>query len=1320
LFITGIGTDNPSYYQRLVYFNGTEWAIYSPEITILYDGTHWRKSVQSFHDPTGGLPEVVIPESIGKVYVSTTTQNGWKEKYMYIWDGWEWIEREPIENIGVYVEDGILYSNCIVTYDGYQWNVLKLSIPLFNFTKFKRFVTNTLQNIIFTDSNVELLYAVENCNTTVIPSTAVLPIKTFFDNVIENEIGSIDINSAIYKAVYSTYFDTSLTGTEEHVVSVQTSLKTDIRNHINNVINPNLQMMTTIYNRLQFVDASIPDYYRFIYYKYYPYTTSYDITRNIENCPRDYYNTLSALRDYFASYLTNVTYSPETDYMTLMKNHVYSLVGNQNGPTNGILYNTLIETRLTSMFNNFFINIDPRYDFVLESINTDPYGTIGTRKMYNLPSCINVLSTYTGGQTIQENIVKDYTIFAGALQYTLGAKGIKWETLLLNIINYINNNIPIIEQVLFPSTIWNATDGLLSKMNPSSSSLDRLVSMIFRYYILYDVYKLLPSEYSSVPEFVIYNKNPIEYVAMTFLENISRYVEYQNANIESGNKLTSAELSDLVYKIRYIGNAYLDTGLQNYSDFSTHGTNILSSSVPELFRPEVPVFESYHYPYDGITSMTCYILNMMKNQFNLFYQESTEQSIYDNLGNPFMKANAQFVTESDFYVYGNQMYNNGYNLINSMIDVYENDMNRYDNYGYLLRIKNMYLDLSHYSYDYPLEMYIEFHKAIYNNQSFYINPTTTYDLAYTNILSLLDDKMIPLLQYLNDTNFVYTGPMDLLMTTLSDRTSPSMINPYDSSMDTTRYDWYNEKIITNILEKETNFDPSSIGIIEYFLSNIVSPSNPFPTTSNLYEWYNGIEQLYVDHEIAKMKYLFGLPYSASNLLNPMAITPESLYNNTGNISSQYNNFNLFTDFIKYLMDHIVNLSQLGDITSLFKVTITASRDALIEYYENEKSDSIMLIDKINPYTKVSVKGAIKYSTLEDIIRNVYNQAAVNFAWIKELGHYIVEKAQLIIGDAVIDEITGEYSHIVCFTEGNKEHEYGYYKMIGNVPELYTYNNQKKCKYRLYIPLFFTFSKFYEAALPLMCMQFVDVFVRVKLRSLNDVAYWAPMTKFNKKPRLNCRMIADYIYLDHDERYRMASLRQEILTEQIQYNGDFTLDLKQTNQVTVRLNFNGTSKELYFVCQLDENINGNFPNGEKQWHNYLIKVPKNETMLDGSVVIKYLEIDPISTVEIKYNGREREPEKDEVYYSCLQRLKHHNISAPDGIHVYSFALTPQILQPSGNANLGKIGYVDLVIKFKKAVVDLIGNSKKTFRIGVYNKSVNHLRIMSGLAGLAFYG
>ena len=1323
IFVLGSGNGYDDYMRTLVYFNGSDWiSLYNTPpnntpMNVVFDGITWRKTIVSFYDPAMGLPTTIIPNSLGNRYVSLSTANGWKINNVYVWDGWEWNEIVPFTNYGVYVEGGTTFPKSIVIFNGLNWEVLSLLLPMYNYNAFKRTVASILQNIIFTDTNVELLYGVENCNTTVIPQTASLNIRTFFDKIVSNEIGSIDTNSAVYKSVYNTYsgFDGSPTSNSAHVVAVQSGLSTAIRNQINTVINFDIRIMTTLLGRLQYVESDTPDYYRFDYYKYFPYdvgTSTYDTSNAVVNCPRDTYNLSSSdttLLDYFSSYLVKILGT--TPYSQFISTYLFNLVGNQTGSTTGTLYDAFMNTNIQSMMTSFFVNTN--YDTVLDYI-TEGVDITYARRIYNLPSCINILTN-----RIKPNINADYSNFINIYTDNLGgSKGTQWQTLLINMLDYINTNLPTIEQVAFPESLWSASKGFTSEMTTVSTTPDRMMTFIFKYYLPYDVISIIPSEFPFVVSFILADKNPVEYLVMSFMRNLTNYVIYQNQNIDVNYQLSASELTDLTNKLNYIGNAYLDTGLLNYSQFVLHGTNILQSEVPELF----PVIDSYHLPYDGITSMTCYLLNQMKLSFNIFYANATNQTEYDNLGNPFMTVNEQFVTDSDFYIYGNQMYNNGYSLINSMVDSYLNDMDRYTNYGSVLKIKNLYLEQSTYSYNYTLNMYVEMHKAIYNGQSYYItNQAKTYADLYTNILSKLDDSIVPLLSYFNSTYNIFMGAMDLLMTDLANRTDPLRTNPYDITNDTARHNWYDEKIITNILNKETNFNPNTVGVIEFFLSTINSNTNPFLPSLNLYNWYAGIERTKVSYEITKMYRLFGLPYLSTNEPTIYSITPQRLYANSGTINNKYNGLADVQDFLQYMLDHLINLSQLGYITKLYKATIEATSESLINYYNDEKSESIDLISKINPYTLTSINGSADYSTLEDLIRNNYNKKPVNFAWIKEVGIYIVDNIQLLIDNAVIDQYNGEYLRIVCKTEGSASQLNGYNKCFGNVPELYTYDNAKKRRYVLYIPVIFTFSKFYQASLPLVCMQFATASVKVKLKKFSQVAYWAQMTKFNKKPRLKCTMLADYIFLDHDERYRVAPLKHEMITEVTQANGDTVIDLStiKDNTVSVRLKFNGSTKELYFVCQMLENIDGSLPNGELRYNNYLVSVPKNETVINGQVVIQYLDVNPIDTMKIMFNEREREKEKEIMFYSCVQRLQHNNVSDYDGINVYSFALTPQILQPSGTANLGIMGYVDLVITFRQDVMDLVGNNKKLMRIAVYNKSVNLLRIMSGLAGLAFY-
>lgn len=1307
-YITDGGMNQPSHYRTFMYYNGSVWVTYSPNIIVYFDGTIWRRAIDSFYDPTNGLPIITVPDSLGKMYVSLATANGWIENNIYVWDGWEWNLMIPTSGLIVYVEDGEKYSGSVVSYDGIQWNLISLTLPLYNFELFRKVVYETIRDIIYTDSNVNILCGVDYCNTIVIPSTSVLQIRTFFDTIVENTIGTINTNAAVYKLVYNTFFDDSLVGNQNHVISIQTLLSTAIKNCIENIINPDIEMLTILYNRLQHIISTIPDYYQMIYYKVFPNGT--DQSNQIINCPRDNYHLDEANKnyvwDYFAGYIMNVpSTSIVTDYITYIREQTKILCGNAT-TTTGTLYDVMSNSTLQSMLDNFFIQSSSAYTDVLALIKTS-----STKKCYNLPSCMNIMTT-----NILDNIYNDYcNMWIGLEAILPTSSALLWQSYLTDKTLYIKNNIIATAVENFNNNIWNDVNaGVGSAMNVSDISW----SFIFQKYTLYTVTDVI----NNVP-LTITNKNAIEYVILSFSETLKNEI-IKVSKQQSTYYLTPSQLQTLCQHIDNLATAYLCDGLTSFSTFSINATNILSSNVPELFYAGVPPITSYHLPFDGLTSMTCYLLSNMKNVYNTFYQTVTEQSIYDNIGDPLMSLNDAFVTNSDFYVYGNQMYEDGIDLINATIDSYKNDLTRYEKYGKILQIKNLYLDPQKYKFTYPIEVYVEIQKEIYNNQSIYIDlSTSSYNDVYTNIMTHVNAKLLPLLTFENSSTInseIYMGVMDVLIESLTQRLQVLNTNPYSATDDATRYTWYDTYIINGILQLETNFVPASVGIIELFQSSIMSVTNPFTIDMDLYQWYEGIERDKISYEITKMNYLFGLPYYSTNAANVIAITPQNLYDDLGNINSSYGSFVTIQYFIKYLMNHVITLSALGDIVPLFKKTIQATSDALISYYSNEKSESLALVDKIHPYTLTStMRVPVNYSTLEDIIRNIYNKKPVNFAWIKELGHYIIESIQLYIGDALVDQYSGEFMHIMASMESSAERLPGYAKMIGHVPELYTYNDKQKNAYKMYIPVQFTHSKFCNASLPLVCLQHTDSSIRVKLRQFTDVAYWAPMTKFNKTPKLNCFVVADYIYLDNEERMRIVKQPHDILIEQIQYNGDVSINLSLESEKTIQLCFGGETKELYVVCQLDEYVDGTLLNGEKQWNNYLVSVPKDYIMNDSSYMTVTNNVNPIESMKILFNGREREPEKDILWYGCVQRLAHHTASLYDGISVYSFALNPEELQPSGAVNTGKLGYIEIYIKIRSDVVSLIGKQKKLMRVGIYNKACNFLRIRSGLAGLAFY-
>lgn len=1486
---------NTNMTQTIWEYNGSSWIDYttttdynttqSRNMTMVYDGISWRNDTFNF---VGSSDNITIPKSVGDTYMAvqnTTIDNvSWEIGKIYTWNGTTWVINNVLfgdtyiasQNITagsiswtigyVYTWNGISWNHRIPTngyctyiinksniyeFDGYNWNLASLDVELYNMKPFIASVSEKLQNLIFTDTNIALLYAVENCNTAVNSKSENIPLKTFFTSIVENEIGTIDTSCSFYTRYYQPYFSTSVsdstvTGTQSLVQLTSSILSSQMRNGYVNEISKDITTMEDIIARFNYdietngsQDSDIPE---FTYY--FVDNTMSSSSNSFINCPKIYYNESVSLNDNFVKpIMTNITISNETNYQEYVSSTLNEMTGflnttsglNYEGSLYEVINGTITSTSggsdvsipdfLTSFYRQTYEQQTDeqynKYDVVRDLSRNDTY------KNYNLNKLLNAVAP-----TQSEPYTFDvrYNLFSDLLHFIYGIIKVHgqsdkwsywsyWSNLDSFLINKANSYIS--GYVRNPTNCWDETSGLPSK------NTDPLNNNLIGFTLFSGYYNTnTDGEYD----------NEIGHLVSYLCGNLIDEIIILNNELPNTNPtyvLSTNELTDIETKINYIGSAYkipTKTFADFYGKYSSTdvsvNTNIPLNLIPELtnnvmmnilvtaqdtdlvgilgklytdlyvgtvtprsvyFTNTLISFSRHHYPADGLTAILNYLISTMKWTFNQTCFELFSQTVYDLLGSPMSNVIKLFYTNYDVYTYGPEMYNSSATEINNILSTFDNDFDRYDTFGNVLKIKNIYLDQQTMTYNYPLGCYIEMHKAIYNNQNIYINaqpsgyidPHRVYEATtntgvliglYPEILTKLNEIIIPMLQYDYYNKNIYSGGLDTIsiyldnttgtimtnpythdfvglstttgssthyttyqdfidVTQLDCRIIPYLNNPYNITSDLIRHEWYYNKIVVNILEKEVtysegttqSFIPMEIGTMKFYDSVITSDSASISKSNiYLYDWYNDISQLSNERrieELNKMHTIFSLPYLPTNTSETTDITPTHMYMDSSNIETRYNNFAKLSDFIQYLIDTLIIKSQLGSIISLQKATVDATRNNLINYYRQINNNYDTIIKNINPYTMITNGGTLLTSTLENTLRQIYNKGPVNFAWIKELGHYLLDNIQFIVGDMVVDQYNGEYLHLMIYTEGHGEGKRGYDRMIGNVPELYNFDSNVKKKYMLYIPIISTFSKTSESALPLVALQFTDLFIRVKLKKFSDVAYWAPMTTFKngRIPKLKCKMIADYFYVGNEDRMTMASIKHEPLIDIIQSNGDIVVDLSKSNTAQINLNFTSTSKEIYIVCQLLENIDGSLQYGEKQWNNYMVDVVTDTS----ENTVKTKSVNPIDTIQILFNGREREPTKDITYYSCLQRLKHHNISNDDGINIYSFALNPQILQPSGNANFGKIGEVELKIKFRDDVVAAIGDSKKLMRVAVYNKSINILRIMSGMAGVAFY-
>ena len=340
--------------------------------------------------------------------------------------------------------------------------------------------------------------------------------------------------------------------------------------------------------------------------------------------------------------------------------------------------------------------------------------------------------------------------------------------------------------------------------------------------------------------------------------------------------------------------------------------------------------------------------------------------------------------------------------------------------------------------------------------------------------------------------------------------------------------------------------------------------------------------------------------------------------------------------------------------------------------------------------------------------------------------------------------TTNYVSVTTDSLGNADY-------VGVFPTKYgctTGFNRESSHNILYIPLSFFYTRNPGAALPLIALQYHEVKINILWNPANLVTgdYINPVQK-NPRPISSAAIYVDYIYLDVEERRRMAQESHEYLIEQVQYNQDKGLSAS-TNKVD--LTFNHPVKELVWVVQPSNYINCKLPvydglGGPTSWNPLTNPPARPMTSANGTqdvtlgtcyssnvysggtaTGVGHGRLTPFTydaagvlSQTIQINGQDRLAKRQGDYFSKVQPYQHHTGSTiySPGIYMYSFALKPEEHQPSGTCNFSRVDAATIVLDFVGEVV-IDETRDATWDIRVYAVNYNILRIMSGMAGLAY--
>jgi hypothetical protein len=481
---------------------------------------------------------------------------------------------------------------------------------------------------------------------------------------------------------------------------------------------------------------------------------------------------------------------------------------------------------------------------------------------------------------------------------------------------------------------------------------------------------------------------------------------------------------------------------------------------------------------------------------------------------------------------------------------------------------------------------------------------------------------------------------------------------------------------------------------------------------------------------------------------------------------------------------------------------------------------------------ISRNGDLCYRTYLQVTLPEINQSmatagtdGVYARWMDFIGEQIVAQVEVEIGGQRIDRQYGDWMHIWNQLTLSSEQQRGYFKMIGNTTQL-TYITDptfadvngpcaasggpaQVCAPRkalpettLYIPLLFWWNRNPGLALPLIALQYHEVKINLDLRPIGE-CLWAvsslaktsgtvSVSAAYQQSLVAASLYVDYIFLDTDERRKMAQNPHEYLFEQLQFTGDESVGSSSNK---IKLNFNHPCKELIWVVQPDANVdycsaldasqtlyktlgaqpfnytdaldalpnaihafggpsetsgpnafisNGLFQmagamdvngsaatNNFGEWASNKVSYPAFATqdatvtgsgLSDaGTFVLAETALDmhcwgenPCVTAKLQLNGQDRFSEREGSYFDIVQPFQHHTRAPDTGINVYSFALRPEEHQPSGTCNFSRIDNAVLQLVLSSATV----SGTATAKVRVYAVNYNVLRIMSGMAGVAY--
>mgnify|MGYP001582675303 CR=1 FL=1 len=335
-------------------------------------------------------------------------------------------------------------------------------------------------------------------------------------------------------------------------------------------------------------------------------------------------------------------------------------------------------------------------------------------------------------------------------------------------------------------------------------------------------------------------------------------------------------------------------------------------------------------------------------------------------------------------------------------------------------------------------------------------------------------------------------------------------------------------------------------------------------------------------------------------------------------------------------------------------------------------------------------------------------------WTNNTAHAYLKECSITFNGQVIDKHKGEWLDIwneltdkdrSQFTMLNKHLCKNTYLKSGSISDQ---TNDLK----MYIPLQFWFCRHIGSSLPLIALQNTSVQIKASFRSIDTIINTDSANAISENGTVSVKLLADYIYLEEEERRKFANEKHEYLIEQVkvqrcQLKSQFILTFNHPIKNIIWVFRSQNTYKASNTGNRDATLNksGTIDNCN-DYLNYIAHSTSLSEIIHGTK-----SIEPFSNFTLKLNGKERFQKRPASYFRTVEPYKAEYNVPSKHIYVYSFALHPMDLQPSGTLNFSRID--NITMNF-----DSFSGTTDDSIIDVFAINYNILKIRGGQAGLEF--